>query len=198
MMFRHLVSTLIVVLLAISPVLGQGNNGNDQGGGKGSDQGNGSGDAGGQHSAANGSGNGAAGGGENDQKGNHGSNEEKGRAGQGGSNSQDRENSGASNSASSGGAINGISLPPGISNRQNGIIVTLSPDETLEAVRSRQAATLAEIAKSVKRRAGGDIIDANLLQVGRMLIYAVKVLDQSGQLSIQYYYARSGRYIGSE
>ena len=202
MMFRHLVSTLILVLLAASPVLGQGNghgngNGSDQGSGGGNGNDQGSGGARGGPSDNNGSGNGAAGG-EAGQNGNQGSNGENGRAGQDGSNAQERANSGASNSVGTEGGTSGASLPPGSSNRQDGNIVTLSPDEALEAVRSRQAATLAEIAENVKNRAGGDIIDANLLQVGQMLIYAVKVLDEGGQLSIQYYYARSGRYIGSE
>lgn len=79
-----------------------------------------------------------------------------------------------------------------------GGVVSLTPDQALEAVRSRRAAPLAVLAETVAQRGEGEIIDADLLQVGEMLVYAIKVLNQDGKLSIQYYFARTGRYIGRD
>ena len=57
---------------------------------------------------------------------------------------------------------------------------------------------MAVLAETVAQRGEGEIIDADLLQVGEMLVYAIKVLNQDGKLSIQYYFARTGRYIGRD
>ena len=85
----------------------------------------------------------------------------------------------------------------GAADRESGRQI-LTPNQVLEAVESRQAAPLSELAKIVRERDGGEIVDANLVSTGQFLIYAIKVLARDGALSIQYYYARSGRYIGSE
>lgn len=42
------------------------------------------------------------------------------------------------------------------------------------------------------------MVDANLLRVDNMLVYAIKVLNPAGRLTIEYFHARSGVYIGSE
>lgn len=50
----------------------------------------------------------------------------------------------------------------------------------------------------IRQRGGGEMVDANLLRVDNMLVYAIKVLDPMGRLSVEYFHARSGVYIGSE
>lgn len=85
----------------------------------------------------------------------------------------------------------------GAADRESGQRI-LTPNQVLEAVESRQAAPLSELAKIVRERDGGEIVDANLISTGQFLVYAIKVLARDGALSVQYYYARSGRYIGSE
>ncbi|SMQ70783.1 hypothetical protein SAMN06295905_1913 [Devosia lucknowensis] len=93
-------------------------------------------------------------------------------------------------------------VPPAASPPQGGpppvSAITLSGDQVRDAVASRQAMSLADFGEAVHQRNGGEIVDANLLRVRGMLVYALKVLDDSGRLSIQYFYARSGVYIGSE
>lgn len=50
----------------------------------------------------------------------------------------------------------------------------------------------------LRQRGGGEIVDASLLKVNDMLVYALRVIDPLGRLSIQYFHARSGVYIGSK
>jgi hypothetical protein len=47
----------------------------------------------------------------------------------------------------------------------------------------------------VRSRTGGDVIDAQLQQVGAFLIYAVTVLTPQGQVLTEHYYARSGVHV---
>ncbi len=75
---------------------------------------------------------------------------------------------------------------------------SLSPDDALAMVQTQQALPLSDLAAIVRQRSGAEMIDAELLKVGQMLVYAIKVIDPAQRLSVQYYYARSGRYIGSE
>lgn len=75
---------------------------------------------------------------------------------------------------------------------------TLSPDQARDAVERRQAMPLSELSNLVRERTGGEVVDADLLRVDRMFIYALRVLDGSDRLSIQYYHARSGIFIGSQ
>ncbi|MBD8065702.1 hypothetical protein IC608_09465 [Devosia sp. PTR5] len=74
----------------------------------------------------------------------------------------------------------------------------LTQDQALAAVQSGHATPLAELANQIETSNNGRVIDAELLSVRGMLVYALKVLSASGKLGTQYYYARSGSYIGSE
>jgi hypothetical protein len=76
--------------------------------------------------------------------------------------------------------------------------ITLSPEQVRDAVDARQAMPLAALGDVIQARGGGEIVDASLLRVDQMLVYALKVLDPLGRLSVQYFHARSGVYIGSE
>jgi hypothetical protein len=78
------------------------------------------------------------------------------------------------------------------------IIDTLSADQVRSAVESRQALPLSSFSDAIRQRGGGDMVDANLLRVDNMLVYAIKVLNPAGRLTIEYFHARSGVYIGSE
>lgn len=69
---------------------------------------------------------------------------------------------------------------------------TLTPDATLNAVRSGEALPLDAIAAEVRGRSGAEIIDARLLRVGEVLVYAVKTLTTAGAVRTEYYYGRSG------
>lgn len=82
-------------------------------------------------------------------------------------------------------------------NRLSGA-VPLNTDEALALVQTHQAMPLSELSEIVHQRSGAEMVDAELLKVGQILVYAIKVIDQAERLSVQYYYARSGRYIGSE
>ncbi|MHA6297420.1 PepSY domain-containing protein [Devosia sp. CAU 1758] len=77
-------------------------------------------------------------------------------------------------------------------------VTTLSPDQVRDAVDARQAMPLARLGDVIRSRGGGEIVDADLVRVDRMLVYAIKVIDPLGRLSVQYFHARSGVYIGSE
>lgn len=74
----------------------------------------------------------------------------------------------------------------------------LTPAQVLEAVANHQAAPLAELAKSVRERSGGEIIDASLIDTGPELIYVIRVLSRDGALTVQYFHARSARPIGNQ
>jgi len=65
-------------------------------------------------------------------------------------------------------------------------------------VQTKQVVPLSELAEIVLQRSGAEMVDAELLRIGRMLVYSIRVIDQAERLSIQYYYARSGRFIGSQ
>ena len=78
------------------------------------------------------------------------------------------------------------------------VMTPLSPDQVRDAVDARQAMPLASLGDVIRARGGGEIVDASLLRVDQMLVYAIKVLDPSGRLSVEYFHARSGVYIGSE
>ena len=50
----------------------------------------------------------------------------------------------------------------------------------------------------LQARSEGSVIDAELLNVQGILVYSVKVLRTDGRVTQEYYYAQSGRFIGSE
>jgi hypothetical protein len=72
----------------------------------------------------------------------------------------------------------------------------LTQDEAATAAGAGQVAPLTDFADSIAERSGGEIVDAELLRVDGMLVYAIKVLEPSGQLATQYFHARSGVFIG--
>lgn len=72
----------------------------------------------------------------------------------------------------------------------------LSENDALAAVEAGRAVELSTILPDVRSRTGGDVINAQLQQVGGFLIYAVTVLTPSGQVLTEHYYARTGAYIG--
>lgn len=72
----------------------------------------------------------------------------------------------------------------------------LSEDDVLAAVEAGRAVELAAILPDVRSRTGGEVIDAQLQQVGEFLLYAVTVLTPSGQVLTEHYYARSGVHVG--
>jgi hypothetical protein len=82
-------------------------------------------------------------------------------------------------------------------NRLSGA-TSLSPDEALALVKTHRALPLSELAEIVRQRTGAEMVDVELLRVGQFLVYAIKVIDEVERLSVQYYYAGSGLYIGSE
>jgi hypothetical protein len=42
------------------------------------------------------------------------------------------------------------------------------------------------------------MIDAQLLRVRGFMVYALRVMSPQGRVTTEYYYARSGAFIGSE
>ena len=82
-------------------------------------------------------------------------------------------------------------------NRLSGA-TSLSPDEALALVKTHRALPLSELAEIVRQRTGAEMVDVELLRVGQFLVYAIKVIDEVERLSVQYYHAGSGLYIGSD
>jgi len=118
--------------------------------------------------------------------------------GQGGENGQGQsENAGRGNNGendnglahgNAGGQGQGKADPPPFSGE-------LSEDDALAAVNAGRAVELSAILPDVRARTGGEVINAQLQQVGTFLIYAVTVLTPSGQVFTEHYYARSGVHI---
>jgi hypothetical protein len=71
----------------------------------------------------------------------------------------------------------------------------LSEDDVLAAVEAGRAVELSTILPDVRSRTGGEVINAQLQQVGGFLLYAVTVLTPSGQVLTEHYYARSGVHV---
>jgi hypothetical protein len=71
----------------------------------------------------------------------------------------------------------------------------LSENDALAAVAAGRAVELSAILPDVRSRTGGEVINAQLQQVGGFLIYAVKVLTPAGQVLTEHYYARTGVHI---
>ena len=66
------------------------------------------------------------------------------------------------------------------------------------AIAAGRAVSLSSLLPDLHARAPGEVIDAELLKVSGFLIYSVRVLRTNGQVTTEYYYAQSGRFIGSE
>lgn len=68
----------------------------------------------------------------------------------------------------------------------------LGQEGALQAVKSNRALPLEDILTRARLVADGEIIDAQLIQVRRILLYEIKVLGKSGDVRELYFYARSG------
>ena len=74
-------------------------------------------------------------------------------------------------------------------------IQQLGQEGALQAVKSNRALPLEDILTRARLVADGEIIDAQLIQVRRILLYEIKVLGKSGDVSQLYFYARSGALV---
>lgn len=173
---RVFVLILTVLCLSASPVLAQNNgqgNGNGQGNANGQENGNGGGN--------NGSGNGL---GQNNGNGN-----------------DKNDSSGNGNAANSGNNGNGQSNSTATdkSSRTDDYgTLHYSQDYARDLVNAGRAVSLASLMPDLQARSEGSVIDAELLNVQGILVYSVKVLRTDGRVTQEYYYAQSGRFIGSE
>ena len=79
--------------------------------------------------------------------------------------------------------------------KTGGIDDELSESEVLAEVEAGRAVSLSSIMPDIRTRTGGEIIDAQLEQVGSFLLYAVTVLTPEGKVTTEYYYARSGLHV---
>jgi hypothetical protein len=71
----------------------------------------------------------------------------------------------------------------------------LGQEGALQAVKANRALPLEDILTRARLVADGEIIDAQLIQVRRILLYEIKVLGKSGDVSELYFYARSGALV---
>ncbi|MGB3339563.1 MAG: hypothetical protein WBA73_20480 [Devosia sp.] len=112
------------------------------------------------------------------------------------------------NGGSAGNANAGGSTPAGPAQQSNGAAggapavtgqatapAEQSESDVLAAVEAGRAVPLSTIMPDVRTRTGGEVINAQLQQVGSFLLYAVTVLTPEGKVSIEYYYARSGQHV---
>lgn len=93
---------------------------------------------------------------------------------------------------SEGGAGDGTSVANTAPTAQD---TQLSDDEALAAVDAGRAVSLEIILPDLRRRTGGEIIDAKLQQTGGFLLYALTVLTPDNKVVTEYYYARSGLHV---
>ncbi|MBE0579039.1 hypothetical protein [Devosia sp.] len=115
--------------------------------------------------------------------------------GQGGGNGQGQDgNAGGGGNGQNGNAF-GNDSGEGKANGPPSGATELSEDDALTAVESGRAVELATILPDVRARTGGEVINAQLQQVGAFLIYAVTVLTPSGQVLTEHYYASSGAHV---
>ena len=92
--------------------------------------------------------------------------------------------------------LDGDGVPESSSGGQG--IQPLGQEGALRAVQSNRALPLADILTRARLVAEGEIIDAQLIQVRRILVYAIKVLGKSGDVRELYFYARSGALVTPE
>ncbi|RZA23986.1 MAG: hypothetical protein EOP02_14160 [Proteobacteria bacterium] len=74
----------------------------------------------------------------------------------------------------------------------------LGQEGALQAVKSNRALPLEDILTRARLVTDGEIIDAQLIQVRRILVYEIKVLGKSGDVKDLYFYARSGALVTSK
>ncbi|MHA6732135.1 PepSY domain-containing protein [Devosia sp. A369] len=100
-----------------------------------------------------------------------------------------------------GGPANGAAIGAGqggapvAADQGGGAIEELSESEVLAAVEAGRAVSLSTILPDIRSRTGGEVINAQLQQVGAFLLYAVTVLTPAGKVATEYYYARSGLHV---
>lgn len=71
----------------------------------------------------------------------------------------------------------------------------LSDADTLAVVQSGSAVALETLLADLRARTGGELIDARLIRINGFLVYEIKALSPQGQVSTEYYYARSGLHV---
>lgn len=117
------------------------------------------------------------------------------------SNANENAGAGGNGNGNAGGNGNGNSGGNGVgqggnSGRPDGSAGgELSESDVLAAVEAGRAVSLSTIMPDIRTRTGGEVINAQLQQVGAFLLYAVKVLTPSGKVTTEYYYARSGQHV---
>lgn len=74
-------------------------------------------------------------------------------------------------------------------------IQQLGQEGALQAVKSNRALPLEDILTRARLVAEGEVIDAQLIQVRRILLYEIKVLGKAGDVRELYFYARSGALV---
>jgi len=89
--------------------------------------------------------------------------------------------------------LDGDGVPETSSGGQS--IQPLGQEGALKAVQSNRALPLEDILIRARLVAEGEIIDAQLIQVRRILVYEIKVLGKSGDVRELYFYARSGALV---
>jgi hypothetical protein len=67
-----------------------------------------------------------------------------------------------------------------------------------QAVQDRKALPLAEVISRSKQYAQGDVLDARLISYRGFLLYELKILAAKGDISNLYFYAQSGKIVGSK
>jgi hypothetical protein len=118
-------------------------------------------------------------------------------------------------SGSSDGATGGASVGASVGVGGVGVGVTAdlpgpagasaAPTETVigqeaasQAVQDRKALPLAEVISRSKQYAQGDVLDARLISYRGFLLYELKILAAKGDISNLYFYAQSGKIVGSK
>lgn len=168
------------MLVLVSPAWAQGQgSGNGNGGGPGGNPGNGPGNQGNNNESSPGSNGNGPGNGNGESQGNgHGA----GNGNAGGASPPAAPETSPANAPAAAPA------PPAKPAEQ-------SESDVLAAVEAGRAVPLSSLMPDVRTRTGGDIIDAELVQAGGALLYAVRVLAPDGRVSTEYYDARSGQHV---
>jgi hypothetical protein len=180
---------------AIAQDDGHGGNGqrNENATGQGNGQGNGNGQANGNGSDK-GPGNGNGGGTKGDGNGpdrNSGNGNSQGKTDRGGKGNDGNSGNGP------GGDDTGTGTDMSGSTDASGTI-HFSQDYARDVVNRGKAVSLGSLMPELQARSEGSVIDAELLNVRGILVYSIKVLRTDGRVTQEYYYAQSGRFIGSE
>jgi hypothetical protein len=68
-------------------------------------------------------------------------------------------------------------------------------EEALEAVQRGQAVPLSRIVGVLERTNGGEVLDAQMVRAGDVLLYRLKLLLPDGTVTTEFYHAPTGRHI---